>query len=240
MNRRTFGGAVAGIIGGILLPSWHGFRQKKVIDLAPFCDDDHWPSRRYDLTKPFAQGGLVYATDGRVCVRTTLADAPELSDEVRLPKVQILPWSGGDKWQPWPKRKLWTDGIESTCPECQGKGGFGNVRACGNCDGSGTISFGEPDFDYESNCRSCHGTGSAYDQPCGYCNANGHTDKPAIQAIGDICVAGHYDSKVRALGDVEYLKVGEDGWGPVLFRGDGFEGLLMGLNLEYRKLRRHA
>lgn len=230
MNRRAFNSAIAGAIGGLLIPSWFKFRQRKMIDLLPFCDD--YISTRYQIDKPFAQDGMAYGTDGRICVRTTLADVPQLGGEVRLPKASILPWWSQDaKWLKWPQERYFSDESISQCPECYGKGGFGNLRRCVRCRGVGFLPVGE---DYERECSTCFATGWNHDFKCEYCVGSGWTTRPALQQVGIVTVAGLYDRKIRSLGDVEFAVPANEA-DPVLFRGDGFEGLVMGINMKVRQ-----
>jgi hypothetical protein len=239
ISRRGFIGAAAGLAGLGLLPSWRTFKQRRQIDLMPFCADDNW---RYTLDAPFAQDGMVYGTDGRVCVRTTLADVPELADGVRLPPASALPWWAHEaKWRPYPKRRLITWQYSATCPECDGKGGLAGLTKCQVCDGEGEAmlasideaEFWSKDFVTIPPCTACRGTGWTATVLCDYCEGKGETRRPSIQPIGDMIFAGHYDRKIRALGDVEYALVAAQntlGYSVLAFRGDGFEGLLMPLN----------
>jgi hypothetical protein len=249
-TRRGFLGAAAAFAGAGLLPSWRTFTQRRTIDLTMFCDDI--ATSRYNLTSPFAQGGDVYGSDGCILVRTKLADAPTLADGVKLPDCGSLPYWGYDvdRWRPWPKRELITDNpkFADTCPICFGRGGLAGLRKCMSCGGHGwqTIynaqSQSDPDYltDYEAPCKACNETGWTHTLACYYCGGKGSTKKPALQPIGSLVIAGHYDARVRTLGDAEYAMVGNagcgdhDGW-VVRFRGDGFEGLLMPMNMEARK-----
>ena len=63
-----------------------------------------------------------------------------------------------------------------TCPDCNGKGGFGE-HTCDECHGSGTVTatqstlFGS--FLTRTPCRSCNGEGVTYDKVCSKCRGTG-------------------------------------------------------------------
>ena len=63
-----------------------------------------------------------------------------------------------------------------TCPECSGKGGFGE-HTCDECHGSGTITgsqntlFGS--FLTKTTCPSCGGEGVTFDKTCSKCRGKG-------------------------------------------------------------------
>lgn len=63
-----------------------------------------------------------------------------------------------------------------TCPECEGKGGFGE-HTCDDCHGSGTVTshqatmFGS--FLTKTTCPKCNGEGVTYDKSCSKCKGSG-------------------------------------------------------------------
>ena len=67
-----------------------------------------------------------------------------------------------------------------TCPECNGKGGFGE-HTCEDCHGSGTVTgqqntlFGS--FLTKTTCKSCNGEGVTYDKICSKCRGTGRVKK---------------------------------------------------------------
>ena len=73
-----------------------------------------------------------------------------------------------------------------TCPECSGKGGFGE-HTCEDCHGSGTITgrqstiFGS--FLTKTTCPNCNGMGITYDKTCPKCKGNGR-----IKTVKDLDV----------------------------------------------------
>lgn len=234
MNRRTFISAVSAFAGLQLAPAWSVFQQRRQIDLTPFCCD--YVNHRYDVTKPFAQGGHVIGTDGRILVRTTLADVPGLADERKLPNIVGMPyWSlKADKWQPWPRAKyLGTNNRDGgKCPYCDGKGGTINLRPCVPCEGSGYRTIGD---EYEANCKACKATGWRFDVECEGCKGTGWSLTACYQQVGGVIVASSYDARLRQLGDLEFCLL--EGWDCVRFRGDGFDGLLMIIAVEPKNVR---
>lgn len=103
--------------------------------LAPFCDD--WDEGRYALSRPFEQGGRVYATDQKVCVRVPAAALPDVGPVERAPLANVLPfWWGPDdddlfSWSKFPRierRKF------EVCPSC-----LAEYLNCDTCDGVGRI-----------------------------------------------------------------------------------------------------
>jgi hypothetical protein len=220
MNRRDFTKTTVGGALAMLLPSWLKFQQRRTIDLTPFCAKDNYGFARHKLDQPFVQDGMVYATDARICVRTTLADAPALAEPARLPAASALPWDSTEQvWKPWPKRFLVSDGESGACPVCDGEGGFGASKECrcaGDCCG----------------CEQCFGSGYIWERKCDYCNGRSVTERPHMIAVGDVFVAGRFDSKIRTLGDLEfsYVTLVANQSHPikaVAFRADGCEGMVM-------------
>lgn len=221
MNRRTFINAASAFAGLALAPAWGVFKQRREIDLTQFCAE--WSGGRYDISKPFAQGGFSLATDGRILLRTSLADVPELSGVRKLPNVAGIPyWKQSGSWRPWPKPSYLPGKWEACCPHCDGKGGH-NASPCVACSGCGYKPLG-PSGEYESPCSTCRATGWLSAVECDFCNGSGYTDKACYQPIGGIVIAPHYDARLRRLGELEFRHDADC----VQFRGDGFEGLLMG------------
>ena len=66
--------------------------------------------------------------------------------------------------------------VNSTCPECDGKGGF-NESTCDACHGSGTVTseqrtmFGT--FMTKTTCPKCGGLGKSYKEECSKCRGRG-------------------------------------------------------------------
>jgi hypothetical protein len=114
------------------------------------CVDRHVP--RYDLSTPWREGGHIYATTGRICVRiavealeghVALAQRPAArttDDSRRTPPVVLL----FDEALAWTTRlrALPAESPPPTraCEECRGSGWFDSRlgMACEDCDGTGT------------------------------------------------------------------------------------------------------
>lgn len=224
MDRRAFINSAASLASLALVPSWGLFKQRREIDLTPFCAEY---GVRYDIGKPFAQGGKVIATDGSILVRTVMADAPQLGDVRRLPNVSdLIAWNLSDrKWKPWPKQNYLAAAPGSCgddgCYVCDAKGGHGNVRKCDFCKGNGYRTIND---EYEAPCAKCKTGGWLFDVACDFCKGSGYTMAAAYQPIGDIFIGPRFDTMVRRLGELEFCMAGE---GCIHFRGDGFDGLLM-------------
>ena len=106
LTRRQFSvslGACFGALatGRIVLPE-----PKPRIDLAPFCDPE--PMGRYDLSKPFEQAGLTYATDGRIMLRVEDPLEVQPGEKLKYPNCQELPWDAFKRgeWDRWPENLL--------------------------------------------------------------------------------------------------------------------------------------
>jgi len=61
------------------------------------------------------------------------------------------------------------------CPVCKGNGAApgAQVRLCGECNGRGTISFGQGGFAVNRPCPACLGRGTIPSEKCGSCNGAG-------------------------------------------------------------------
>ncbi|MBN2459674.1 molecular chaperone DnaJ [Candidatus Woesearchaeota archaeon] len=66
------------------------------------------------------------------------------------------------------------------CEECDGKGGFGEVK-CPDCKGTGAIRHTQRTpfgiFQSTSTCRTCNGTGEVFKDACGECSGAGTVRK---------------------------------------------------------------
>lgn len=155
---------------GALLASWLLPRQVRGgIDLQRFCDT--YP-HRWDLSRPFRQGGRVYATNGVVMARVAHPGWVELAgEEARLPDAAgVIDWREFDRggWQSAAKlRRVKRDDAGAVyCPTCRGKGRIGpGVRDCEQCDRDEEIwcALVEP--------HDC--TGYSGGQECDECRGNG-------------------------------------------------------------------
>lgn len=244
-SRRTFIGTSA---AALLLPTWVFREWKKVrdLDLSLFCDPHHWHGQRYDLTKPFWQEGMTYATDARICIRTNLLpEPPAESDQRRLPKAcsKELGWRHDEAtgWRSLAsanRRSLNDKEHSHECPACYGVGYEPPYEKCLKCHGDGYLlmDFGEFDdkcYEYEKQCE-CK-TGYVGLKKCGECCGCGEV-RYCMQLAAGWEVSPAYYSKAMTLGDVVEFAVIGDAVGehpkPVQLRFDGGEGLLMPLSVK--------
>ena len=65
--------------------------------------------------------------------------------------------------------------VSETCPTCTGSGGAPGATwsTCPECDGRGTISFGQGGFAVNRPCPQCRGRGKVPSQPCPTCRGAG-------------------------------------------------------------------
>lgn len=114
---------------------------------------------RYSIDHPFAEGGHVYATDGRIVVRAPLSMADgiaiptnkntETSPSTYPPAAGLFP--GGEfEADPLPLVTIPSAGPDVKCRSCDGTGKW----ECDKCDGDGVI---ECDCGYEHPCPDCDG-----------------------------------------------------------------------------------
>lgn len=221
----------------MFVPSFYLAKPKltTAIDLSDFVAEDEWA--RYDMSRPFRQGDLTYATDAHICVRTRLGVSDLADVQAKLPPAATLPWDAGDDWLPWPDRQWVPAGVHYgrfNCPECNGKTRVGpGIVDCAVCSGRGGDFF-DRDGRYYTHCDNCNGRSYVGGAPCDYCGARGIVDNdvPSLQLLGDVTVDPSYDRKIRKLSNVEYQLVDAVPYGSVelrmiRFRCEGAEGLLM-------------
>lgn len=216
----------------LLLPTWLLKRQTvRHIDLSLFCDPES-AECRYDMTRPFHQDGVTFATDARICVRTTLPVNMDGADERSQPKFDSLKWEpDGKGWLPLsranriPSELFRGHPIEYECPSCFGKGRGGNYRPCPKCDATGWMVIRcSDDFEnYETPC-TCR-TGYLGGTECHECSGKGQVTYR--YQLGGLMLAPTYVEKMQTLGDVDCLPRPDDI--QALFRFDGGEGIVMGL-----------
>ena len=107
---------------------------------------------RWITTKPFRIGEHVYATDGKMCVRTSLPIEVEELSEGRPPAADKLAWRNCQL----PRVSIWPVKMPSMpsterCTSCRGFGlqecDLGHEHKCEGCDGTGYVTpdiFVEP------------------------------------------------------------------------------------------------
>ena len=218
ITRRGFMAATGLVATKLLLPEQ---ARQPQIDLMRFCDDRAWQGR-YDMSMPFEQQGITYATDARICVRTTLVSGD--GDKTKAPPAKDLPWRGDLDWKPWPKiNRVPCAGPFETldCPICDGKAYLDAVE-CDHCGGYGEIEGVE--HCWEIPCRQCKGLCYTGHKRCEYCD-DGNVDYRL--ALDKNLIAPRYDARIRELADVEYAET--DINEVIHFRFTGGLGLLMPL-----------
>lgn len=241
MNRRAFIKLTGGLFGVAMLSPLANHPE---IDLSIFCDEFYGEGSRWRLDKPFSQDERVIATDSRILVTVNSSSCEIAESTARVPSVSHLPLGEGGLWRPWPKPGLINDmrpnnkwGNYHLCPMCDGKGRVGDsVRECEHQNGK----WDECAVDCFK-CPDCHMTEYVGGVACDYCNGTGETDRPCIQPVGDMLIAGNYDRRVRTLPDVVFREVaftnGRYGVNEgIAFRFAGGEGLVMPLSLERQQL----
>lgn len=171
---------------------------------------DRW-THKYDLSRPFRQGGYTWATDGRILVRTERTDLDFDEYDRKLVNAEQVP-------------KM-LDGLKGFCarlPEAIGR------YPCKECDG-----IGETTSD-ELVCEECQGIhrmtykGKPLTRDCEECNGKGSVpNMKFVQVSSDpvICLAEYYIAMLHEHGVHEVAVYALDK--PVRFYGDGFDGWLM-------------
>ena len=94
--------------------------------------------------------------------------------------------------------------INEECATCLGSGGAPGTswKKCGECGGSGSVSFGQGGFAVNRPCPACMGRGERPDKECGACGGSGKVhQKRKIQV--SVPVGVQSGSKVRLTGQGE-------------------------------------
>ncbi|MEO1616494.1 MAG: hypothetical protein AAFV88_11630 [Planctomycetota bacterium] len=206
-----------------------------------FCDRFSSRPYRFDMREPFVESGNASASDGRVGVRVFdtmgLADTGKPLSIPPLDRTFKQLWKPNSKWTPAPKPDF--QGSEFGCPRCQGYGYLGTLTDCDKC-----FSFEPDEFGNESaNCTHCV-DGLIGRQVCPDCKGKPDERRSGYQQITDeLQVAESYYRKILQLPDMEInhstgyerpphsRAVGH----VLLFRFQGGEGMLMGLDLKRSK-----
>jgi len=88
--------------------------------------------------------------------------------------------------------------VSEACPTCGGSGAApgANVSTCKECNGRGTVSFGQGGFAVTRPCPACRGRGRVPDRACSACSGGGEVDvqKRILVTVPAGTDAGH---KVR-------------------------------------------
>lgn len=195
------------------------------IDVTQFCE--HGPCERYALDAPWVVGGVMYATDARICVAVEVADpdSPPDSKGRRRPNAKNVLDEGfsvkGLTWLPWPAAAP-TEAI-GQCQECKGERYLDQVK-CDDCHGAGEVVC---DLGHDHVCRSCDGKGTRGGRKCPTCKGNGELMHPQYQSVGTVTIDVKYDAKIRALpGPVMFATTKDE---MVAFTFDGGRGMVCGI-----------
>lgn len=111
----------------------------KRIDLLPFCDPD--PGGLYPgMSQPYQviDDPWLCATDGHIVVRVPAKPESEPETAGATPIcLPSLPWPLGKDtpWEPWPKKRYYTD-QGCLCKQCGGND-YTLTNVCAHCDGFG-------------------------------------------------------------------------------------------------------
>jgi hypothetical protein len=105
-----------------------------------FRDCCHKANGRYAMTKPFASGGFIYATDGRICVRMPLVGELDGQEEGTKPDPSTVGWEGPFYSEASPVPELASDETVK-CSCCNGRGEHDCGVGCEDCDCTGEIQI---------------------------------------------------------------------------------------------------
>lgn len=94
--------------------------------------------------------------------------------------------------------------ITEECATCDGTGNApgSRPRACGECGGSGSISFGQGGFAVKRPCPACYGRGQIPTQPCSVCAGSGQV-REQRKLIINVPAGVDTGSKLRLAGQGE-------------------------------------
>lgn len=196
--------------------------------LAAFCGEFYAliRGRRYKIDCPFGVGTLAYATDGASIVRTELASRIEVGDCVvpDMEQAYRAYWPGKCFWTPFtlPSIHDLIDHVEGvSCPLCDDR----------------RVSLGDeyPDFgpngEPVDHALSVYGydvdDNSIRDRSCQLCRGLTYRGPNAIR-IRSVAMAYSRLKPIAAIGNVEVASTMDH---VLLFRGNGFEGIAMGLDV---------
>jgi len=199
------------------------------INLQRFCASQY--DLRKHLQQPFRRDGFVYATNGHVLVRVSVADGYEADENekapVRLDEMFKCIDEGGVEWRPLPPLHA-----VKPCSRCFGSGQL-RVEDCDSCDGKG--EFERDGYDYT--CQACNGEGfvevgepNGKHVACPECDGRGHEQDQRQninhnQQLPEVGVNVGYLSWLAKLPGIVCCP--QDNEKPVRFRFDGGHALLM-------------
>lgn len=125
------------------------------LDLNAYCGRSK-PHFRYDLSRPFVQGGHLYATDTIIAVRLRDESPDTPVGAQKFPPIQSHPL-----WSQFPLNRAAELAVDlppvktDKCMSC-------SQAKCPECEGLGEVEWDGPHsyHTYSAECRFCHGFGS--------------------------------------------------------------------------------
>lgn len=185
--------------------------------LKPFCyrhdDRGDW------IKKPWTIGDYTHATDGRILVRAPKLDGFDASEEAVKKTAGVIAqfseWQKVNHGMPLPPFK---PRETENCQTCKGSGSACYVE-CDTC--GGAISLNGQTI----NCVDCTGTGHRLKHDGG---------NFAPVKLGSQWTSSFYYEKLASLPGLVWFN-NSDALGPIYFRFDGGDGLLMPLKYEEPK-----
>jgi hypothetical protein len=145
--------------------------------------------------KPFALDGWLYATDGRVIIRTG-TDAPDNCHSKIIQSVRELKFGVTDsKLQPWPSPAIVTEDV--SCEECKGTGK--DYDYCLTCDGTGKTECHECGSEISCTNPTCRKGYVWNDKPCRVCGGSSKVQQATDLRICNTIISGEYAALVNAV-----------------------------------------
>jgi hypothetical protein len=196
--------------------------------LMRFCDAD---AIRYDLSTPFQQGSLTYATTGREIVRCELSSVIDDANPVKRPPAEELYktlWIPDLNLKPFelPKIETLEESDFGQCPVCHDR----------------RLPYLESDADYPSDYDPDDNT--IRDRSCHWCHDP--KTKRLRDKVKTIMRVDGFDfqfGRLAAIADIPNVRARAikrnrtDKHGLLQFAGDGFQGISMSLASDWRTKR---
>lgn len=248
-TRRSFMQSMAAMLA---LPSVSTFAAdygSKTYDFSPWVCNY---TCRFDLSKPFDWNGYSIATDGRKLIRVPMVGSVCGTTLRKTPNVEFLPWETfkSNGWKPYKEHRVALD--ESTCEKCLGIGWIGNTewkefdvrtapeiyrqRFMQNMMWDLELDRYQELTEHLDKKLGWMHTDWVGSSLCDLCNGSGTEEDGTGILIDGSRYDGGYIAAIRRLGDFEtkledYEIRGYSGMTEVhkllLFRGDGFDGVVM-------------
>lgn len=179
-------------------------------DLQPFCSED---LTRLSLLHPFKDGVHIYATDGRLIVRTMTT--PALLSALPEPAGRLIDAANLPYWHHFDDISLrWHPA--STLPSLPAP----SWERCTMCHGEGTWTCDCPDCSAEHSCPGCDGFGKYH--------------PPQSVAVGALFVDAAYLRKLLPIITSYTTHITED-WRVLMATGPGIQAILMALKTPTEK-----